>query len=630
MLTVRAERHVLVCKLLTFFGTIFLLVFGVISIRNQYVLLGSILLLCLLAGYINLYLLHRNTSIDLSVNILNGILLILSLTLLVTGGSENTGILWIYPIIAINLFINRFWSAVFLSVVFFIVSSILLFTPLSDFLLVSYSLHEAIRFEITLFLLCFICLVAINSEEKAYKIIIQMHDDDVRKLAYYDSLTGLPNRQSFKANITRILQRAAKEKQRVGLLYIDLDNFKQVNDNYGHETGDQLLCIFSERLKEATRPTDVIVNKESDALARLAGDEFVVILNDLDSSINAGTVAERILSVFDGGFNVAGVSHSVFASIGIAVFPEDAKTPDELQHHADLAMYQAKLNGRNRFEFYTTQITHELKERHRIESSLKFTLEHNLFFLVYMPLFDCQTLEIIGIEALLRCQSLADEGIGPEQFIPVAEKTNLIKKIDLWVVENSMATLAKLLSNEDFKGKLCINISGIEIQNELFPDKVKALLEKYHIPPSLIEFEITETAFVLDDEKGIAILKKLKALGVSLALDDFGTGYTAFSQLIHYPADCLKIDRSFVDGLFSEQEALKKMVSIIKNLAELYELRVVAEGVETQEQLKYLQNIGCDWVQGYFLSRPLKLHDLEKLLASSRNDCLNSVELCKS
>jgi len=618
MLEVRSKRHLRLCKVLSLIGTTFLLFFGIISIKDQYFFLGGVLLSCMFAGYINLYLMYKNINIDLSINILNVILLILSLTLLFTGGSENTGILWIYPIIAINLFINRYWPAVFLSGIFLIISNILLFTPLSEFLLVSYSLHEAIRFELTLLALCLICLAALHSEEKAYKTILQLHDDDMRKLAYYDSLTGLPNRWNFKENLTRILHRAEKEQCRIGLLYIDLDNFKRVNDNYGHEVGDQLLCIFSEQLKEAIRPADVIVNKNFNDVARLAGDEFVVILNDLDESINAGIVAERILNIFDGGLRVSDINHSVFASIGIAVFPEDAATPDKLLHHADLAMYQAKTNGRNRFEFYTEEITKEIHERHRIEDSLKLALEQNLFSLVYMPLFDCQSIEIVGIEVLLRCQNLEIEGIGPDRFIPIAEKTNLIKEIDLWVIENSLAAFIKLQSNYNFTGKLCINISGVEIQNELFPYKVKALLEKYCVPSSFIEFEITETAFILGDDKSTTILKKIRALGVSLALDDFGTGYTAFSQLIHYPADCLKIDRSFVNGLFSEHEARHKMVSIIKSLAELYELRVVAEGVETQEQLDYLQNIGCDWVQGYFLSRPLKWHDLENLLSNSQ------------
>ena len=617
MVEVRSKRHLRLCKVLSFIGTTFLLIFGIISIKDQFFILGGVLLSCMLAGYINIYLMYKKINIEISINILNVILLILSLTLLITGGSENTGIFWIYPIIAINLFINRFWPAVFLLGIFLVLSNLLLFTPLSEFLLVHYGLHDAIRFEITLLALGLTCLAALHSEENAYITILQMHEDDMRKLAYYDSLTGLPNRWNFKESLTRILHRAGKEQYHIGLLYIDLDNFKRVNDNYGHEVGDQLLCIFSEQLKEAIRPTDVILNKNFNEVARLAGDEFVVILNLLDESTDAAIVAERILNIFDGGIQVSNINHSVFASIGIAVFPEDATTPDKLLHHADLAMYQAKSNGRNRFEFYTEGITQEIDELHRIEDSLKLALEENLLSLVYMPLFDCQSIDIVGIEVLLRCQNLEVEGIGPERFIPIAEKTNLIKEIDLWVIENSMAAFIKLQSNYNFNGKFCINISGVEIQNELFPGKVKALLEKYCVSPSFIEFEITETAFILGDDKSTAILNEIRGLGISLALDDFGTGYTAFSQLIHYPADCLKIDRSFVNGLFSEHEARHKMVSIIKNLAELYELRVVAEGVETKEQLDYLQNIGCDWVQGFFLSRPLKWHDLEKLLSDS-------------
>jgi EAL domain-containing protein (putative c-di-GMP-specific phosphodiesterase class I) len=275
-------------------------------------------------------------------------------------------------------------------------------------------------------------------------------------------------------------------------------------------------------------------------------------------------------------------------------------------------MYEAKRNGRNRFEFYSEEIAKKLRERHHISENLKLALQQNLFSLVYMPLYDCETLEVVGIEVLLRYEKLILEGIGPDLFIPVAEKTNLIKEIDLWVIENSIIDLIELQSKDNFKGKLCINISGVELQNELFPTQVRALFEKYHVVPSTIEFEITETAFVLNSEKSIVILEELRNLGVSLALDDFGTGYTAFSQLIHYPADCLKIDRSFVDALFSNSAPLNKMVPIIKSLAELYELRVVAEGVETKEQLEYLQSIGCDWVQGYFLSRPLPLFELKK------------------
>lgn len=626
MLEVRAERRLLLCKIISVIGTAFLLVLGVISIKNEMMVLGSILLSCLLIGNFNLYLLYRIANIELSVHILNGILFTLSLTLLFTGGVENTGIYWVYPILAINLFINRFRSAVLLYGTFLIVSSLLLFTPLSEFLLTSYSLTVAIRFELTLIALYLICLTALYSQESAYNTIIKLHDEDIRKLAYYDSLTGLPNRWHIKTTLTRLLKRKSTDKQQVGILYIDLDNFKQVNDNYGHEVGDELLRTFSRRLKEVVRPTDIVGNDRVDDLARLAGDEFIVVLDGLNISLEAGLVAERILKVFEGGLEVGGATHSVFASIGIAIYPQDATSPEKLLHNADIAMYKAKENGRNRFEFYTREIAEKLQQRHQIEDALKSALVQDQLKLVFMPIYDCQTLELISVEVLLRCDTPAMCGVGPEQFIPVAERTNLIKDIDLWVINNSLASLVELQSTIGYRGKFCINISGVELQDDNFPSKVAALIRRHAVAPSCIEFEITETAIVQNDEQGIAILKQLRELGVSLALDDFGTGYTAFSQLIHYPADCLKIDRSFVGDLSSETDARNRMVKIIMNLAKLYELTVIAEGIETKEQLEYLQTIGCDRVQGFLLAQPLSWQNLVKLLVKNNRGCYINID----
>lgn len=618
MLDVQYATRLRLCKIQALIGCFFLLVFSGVSYTNQSFLLAGILFSCALSGTVIIYLLYRTTDIDTAVLLLNINLFILPLALLITGGHNNTGMLWIYPLLAISLFVNRFWTAVMLYGFFIVISSLLLFTPLSGFLLTSYSLSEVLRFEVTLFVLCIICLAVLHSKERADEMIIQLHDEDLRKLAYYDALTGLPNRRNFRTNLTRLLRRANKERKCVGLLYIDLDNFKQVNDNYGHEVGDNLLCCFSEKLKEAVRPTDIVINDKLDELARLGGDEFVVILNDIATPECAATVAERVLGIFENGFETIENTHSVFASIGIAVFPEDAETPDELLHHADLAMYEAKRNGRNRFEFYTKNITEILWEQRRIEDGLKIALELNLFSLVYMPLFCCRSLEIVGIEVLIRCPNLAIDGIGPDQFIPIAEKLGLIKEIDLWVIENSLSDFSDLQLAHDFAGKLCINISGVELKNDQFPKKVGELLEKYQISPSLIELEITETAFVPGDSQSLATLDQLKMLGVTLALDDFGTGYTAFGQLNNYPVDCLKIDGSFVGDLFSEHAGRKKMVKVINNLGKLYELRVVAEGVETKSQLEYLQDIGCDWMQGYFLSYPLKKAELIEFLSQNK------------
>jgi diguanylate cyclase (GGDEF)-like protein len=615
MLAVRRRRRLRLCQILTVLGVIFLFSFGFLSLTKGLVELALILLACSIVGLINLLLLHRTGNVERAATVLSGILFVLSMTLLITGGANNTGILWIYPIIAINLFINRYWPAVVVFGLFGISSSLLLFTPLSEWMLASYSLTEAIRFELSILAQNLICLAALRSEERAYQTILQLHDDDIRKLAYYDTLTGLPNRWSFRTNLERLLARAEQDRCRVGLLYIDLDNFKQVNDQHGHEAGDRLLLKFSERLWDVVRPTDVVNRVHTDSLARLAGDEFVVMLPGINSPLDTAVVAQRVLDLFAGGFQVDSFNHSVYASIGIAVYPDDAGTSAELLHHADVAMYHAKRDGRNCFRFFTEELARSLRQRQRIEQGLKQALSANQFSLVYMPMFTCLGREIVGIEVLLRCHSPQLDGIGPDRFIPVAEATGLIKELDLWVLKQSLISLGRLQTDHHFTGKLCINMSGVELHNEQFPEQVRQQLEKHRIDPASVELEVTETAFVAGDAKSIEILTRLRGLGISLALD--GTGYTAFSQLMHYPADCLKIDRSFVNDLFSERDARNKMVRIIQSLAKLYELRVVAEGVETEAQLDYLRDSGCDWVQGYYLSKPLVWDDLVALLEGS-------------
>lgn len=614
MLAVRQRRRYTLCHVLTILGVLFLCEFGTLSLVNGAYILGCILILNAFMGMVNLYLLKRSGNVERASAILSGILFVLSMSLLITGGENNTGMLWIYPIVAINLFINRFWPAVIMFGIFSAATILLLFTPISALLMTTYSFTEAIRFMLTMLALNLMCLAALRSEEQAYQTIMQLHADDIRQMAYYDTLTGLPNRWSFKTNLERMITRAEKDKQRIALLYIDLDNFKQVNDQHGHEAGDQLLLKFSERLGEAIRPNDQLFNPQTESLARLAGDEFVVLLPNIKDPLDASTVATRILDIFEGGFKVDDVDHMIYASIGIAVYPDDTTEPSNLLHYADVAMYDAKHNGRNCFRFFTQEIAERIKQRQLIENGLRQALSEEHFSLVYMPIFDCQNNSLVAVEVLLRCQSPKLKGFGPDDFIPVAEATGLIKDIDLWVIDHALQALITLQTEHHFKGQICINFSGVELLNEQFPTQVKNLLVKHKINPQSVELEVTETAFVADDVLCLETLNALNDLGVSLALDDFGTGYTAFSQLIHYPADCLKIDRSFVNDLFSEREARNKMVMIIQNLAKLYELRVIAEGVETEAQLTYLKNNGCDWVQGYYLSRPLSWDDLLKLL----------------
>lgn len=598
IMSLRNDRHILLCKLLLIIGAGFLLIFGLLSVTSQQYLLSTILLGCATVSSAALYLLYRDRNVKLSVKVINIVCMVLALSLLITGGRENTGVLWIYPLLAINIFINRFWPAVFLYGGLLIVCSLLLLTPLSALLLANYTLTEALRIEVTLIALYLICLATLHSEERAHIMLIELHDADMHKMAFFDSLTGLPNRWNFKSRLDVLLN---KDKSKpVSLLYIDLDNFKKVNDNYGHDVGDKLLIKFSDQLRQLADEFSPSCQIE---LARMAGDEFVAVVSD---PARSQEVAERILKVFEAGLQVEGISHSVFASVGIAEYPEDALVGADLIHRADLAMYQAKGNGRNRLEYYSDKLAEAMRNQEQIESGLRSALRSDELSLVYMPIYNAKTLEVVGLETLLRAENTQLKGIGPDQFIPIAEKSSLIKEVDLWVIDHAFARLVELQKQASFTGKLCINVSGVELHNDLFPAQVKALIDKHGVTPSSIEFEITETAFVLNDEKSRETMSALRDMGISLALDDFGTGFSAFSQLISYPADCLKIDRSFVNDLFSATRARHKMVNIIGQLADLYELRIIAEGVETQEQLEYLQEMGCDCVQGDYLSKPLE------------------------
>jgi diguanylate cyclase (GGDEF)-like protein len=440
---------------------------------------------------------------------------------------------------------------------------------------------------------------------------------DVERLASFDPLTGLANRRKFNQLLERNIQRSLEQGEPVALLYIDLDNFKRVNDHYGHATGDRLLKLFSERLQDSIRPGDFAVSMNTEITARLAGDEFALLLTNIKTPECTERVADRILSIFNNGFDVDEVSHNVQASIGIAMAPVDGNTAQELLRHADAAMYEAKTNGKNRYQFFNQDIATELKQRHQIEIILNQCLKQNDFNLVYMPIYDAKSLSTAGVEVLLRCPKLASEGMGPDQFIPIAESVGLIEQIDLWVIDHALSRLETLQAISGFKGFFSINISAVELHNQTFPEQLRTLFGKYHIDPSLIELEITETSLAGHDKESISILNQLKEIGVKISLDDFGIGYTAFNQLAHYPVDSLKIDRSFVNNLEEQTVNKQPMVDIILSLANLYKLRVIAEGVETAEQLAYLQARDCHQLQGYHLSKPLKWKEIQSQLSCS-------------
>jgi diguanylate cyclase (GGDEF)-like protein len=438
--------------------------------------------------------------------------------------------------------------------------------------------------------------------------------DEIKNLASYDSLTGLANRRSFHHSLTQQLQQSLAQNKQVGLLFIDLDNFKQVNDRYGHETGDKLLCSYSQHLQSLVRPQDLVTNQ----IARLAGDEFAVLLVDIPGVNTAIKVAKRLLTATRGGLEIDGVTHNVEASIGIAMAPDDTSDEVELLNFADAAMYIAKQAGRNHFQVYDQEIARQIQERESIEASLTAALEDGSFYLVYQPKYQADTLRIIGAEVLLRCNHPLLNQVGPEKFIPIAESSGLIRNIDLWVIDQALRVLLIMQKRDCFDGIFNINFSAAELHNPHFAEDVNALLVKHGVSPASIELEVTETTLVESDQESIDVLLSLRELGVSIALDDFGTGYTAFSQLNRYPVNTLKIDRSFVAGMDQQQGDHRPMLDVILEIARTFRLDTVAEGVETEAQLERLRELGCEQLQGYYLSRPLPLADFREKIKAQK------------
>lgn len=439
--------------------------------------------------------------------------------------------------------------------------------------------------------------------------------EDLNILAHRDALTGLANRSVFRKILINSIAEAKHTSTICALYFIDLDNFKHVNDTYGHHVGDKLLIEFSKQLSECfSKFANLNQHSIHTHVARIAGDEFAVALPNIEDTHIISVIAEEIVSICKDGIKVDGQRLDVHVSVGIAISPNDAQDAETLMHHADVAMYQMKRGDKNGFHFYSEKLGEELMRHSHIEKAIKESLASESFYLAFMPIYACDSLEVVGFETLLRSNHPLLKELGPDHFIPVAEHCGLIEDIDNWVIDKSLFHMQKLIVDMNFRGKIAINFSSWELNNDQFGLRVQEKLQQYTIPPSQVELEITETCLVTNNARILQRLSELKKLGVSLALDDFGTGYTAFSQLQHYPIDCLKVDRSFVWAIDSETKSSRALVDVIIELASLYNLNVVAEGIETQEQLEYVTKLGCNEVQGYFLSKPVDWQGLLRLL----------------
>lgn len=429
-------------------------------------------------------------------------------------------------------------------------------------------------------------------------------EEKLQQLAYYDPLTGLPNRALFYDRLEHELVIARRNQQCFALLFLDLDRFKDVNDTLGHTVGDELLVQVSAKLKNCLR--------ESDTVVRLGGDEFTILLARLEGENYIGSVADKIIRSLSEKFVVKDYEVHIGASIGVAVYPNDGENIDELVRNADTAMYRAKESGRGVYRFFTTEMNAENFRRVDLERKVRVALEQEEFEVYFQPKIDIKNMNVVGAEALLRWHH-EGEIISPMEFVPLAEETGLIVPIGRQVVDK---VLGQLSAWGDASLPVAINLSGKQLRQKAgFVDDFERLLRQHNVPVELIELEITESMIMSDLEEAIQMMLRLKDVGVTIAIDDFGTGYSSLSYLKKFPIDTLKVDRSFVRDIEHDQDDAA-IVSSILSMASNLKLQVVAEGVETEAQLGFLRARGCEMVQGYLFSKPLPADEYIQWLQS--------------
>lgn len=420
-------------------------------------------------------------------------------------------------------------------------------------------------------------------------------------LAHYDALTGLPNRLLFQDRLRRALARHRRHEQKGALMFIDLDRFKQVNDTLGHGKGDELLVEATARLLDCVR--------EDDTVARLGGDEFTVVLNELDDESRARDVAERIIRSLEDPFKLSGNEAFISASIGIVLFPGDGDTIEALTRNADMAMYEAKNKGRATFQFFNEGMNARILERMKLETGLRTATLNDELRLHFQPKFDIQKGRIISTEALVRWMHPERGLMAPDKFIPLAEETGLILDIGRWVMVEACRQTRKWMDEHGYALPVAINLSVRQFADPYLADDIASALEESGLEASMLAIEVTESMIMDDVDRAVGVLRRLKRLGLSISIDDFGTGYSSLNQLRRLPVDELKIDRTFVSDIPESAEDMEIVTAVI-SMAQSLNLSVVAEGVETLEQLDFLRSQGCEMAQGFLIGKPVEGHVL--------------------
>ncbi|MEA2073027.1 MAG: EAL domain-containing protein [Campylobacterota bacterium] len=444
--------------------------------------------------------------------------------------------------------------------------------------------------------------------QKQTESLLEAQTEKLKYLAHHDTLTNLPNRALFKDRLAQSIIRAKRNSEQFALLFIDLDQFKKINDSLGHHVGDEVLIQAAKRINSVLR--------EEDSLARLGGDEFTVILNNIKNIQNISVVAQKIIDAMKEPITIAIHNLYVTSSIGISIYPDDAKNDLNLIKYADAAMYKAKDEGRNNYQFYSSSMTAYAFEHVVMESSLRVAIKEEEFVVYFQPQYDTKIEKLIGMEALVRWNHPSLGLIPPGKFIPIAEETGLIIEIDKLVMKNAMLQFSKWYKQGYNPGLLSLNLAMKQLNQDDFLEYIQNFMSSVNFKSEWLELEVTEGQVMNNPEASIEKLNSIHNMGIQIAIDDFGTGYSSLSYLKKLPLDKLKIDQSFIRDIPEDEDDMAITRAIIA-LGKSLNLKLIAEGVETQEQRDFLEATGCYYIQGYFYSRPILEDEIEELLKAN-------------
>jgi diguanylate cyclase (GGDEF)-like protein/PAS domain S-box-containing protein len=456
-----------------------------------------------------------------------------------------------------------------------------------------------------IFSVCSICTDI--TERKMAEDAVREQQSRLNFMAFHDVLTGLPNRSLFYDRLNHGLSRAQRNRSKLALMMIDVDRFKSINDTLGRDAGDQLLKIVAQKVAKSLRKTDTV--------ARIGGDEFIVVLENIASVADARRVATKLLGCLAEPIEVAGELVQSSASIGISVYPQDGNAADELLKRADIAMHKAKESGRNNFLYYTEGMDSSAVRFLVVEKDLRIAIDEDQLCLYYQPQVDLQTGDLVGVEALVRWKHPQRGLIAPSHFIPLAEETGLIVPLGEWLLRKAAEQQKRWMASGKYVGKIAVNLSPRQLRQRDFAERLDQILKEVDLPPRYLELEITETSAMEHAGETINMLTKLNQMGLSLAIDDFGTGYSSLAYLKRFPIQKLKIDRSFIHDIHTDQNDASIANSII-GLAHNMMLNVVAEGVENEQQASWLRKRGCDQAQGYLYAQPIPAEKLERFFSA--------------